>query len=113
MNIQEYIFTLVNKISTSGHKRVKLFNVSKVTSSDMGDNTFEYKLVITEIKQYHNGPGHLFAENILADITCPFTIFVDSSGTVLDSPWYISSLTSGRVHGLLRTIEIDKNLFRG
>ena len=49
----------------------------------MGDNTFEYKLVITEIKQYHNGPGHLFAENILADITCPFTIFVDSSGTVL------------------------------
>ena len=48
----------------------------------MGDNTFEYKLVITEIKQYHNGPGHLFAENILADITCPFTIFVDSSGTV-------------------------------
>jgi len=45
----------------------------------MGDNTFEYKLVITEIKQYHNGPGHLFAENILADITCPFSIFVDSS----------------------------------
>lgn len=60
----------------------------------MGDNTFEYKLVITEIKQYHNGPGHLFAENILADITCPFTIFVDSSGTVLDSPRFISSLTS-------------------
>ena len=50
----------------------------------MGDNTFEYKLVVTEIKQYHNGPGHLFAENILADITCPFTIFVDSSGTVKD-----------------------------
>ena len=61
-----------------------MFNVFKVTSSDMGDNTFEYKLVITEIKQYHNGPGHLFAENILADITCPFTIFVDSSGTVKD-----------------------------
>ena len=61
----------------------QMLNVSKVTSSDMGDNTFEYKLVITEIKQYHNGPGHLFAENILADITCPFTIFVDSSGTVL------------------------------
>ena len=60
----------------------------------MGDNTYEYKLVITEIKQYHNGPGHLFAENILADITCPFTIFVDSSGTVKD--FYITT----HVHGL-------------
>ena len=60
----------------------------------MGDNTFEYKLVITEIKQYLNGPGHLFAENILADITCPFTIFVDSSGIVLDSPRCIFLLTA-------------------
>ena len=61
----------------------------------MGDNTFEYKLVITEIKQYHNGPGHLFAENILADITCPFTIFVDSSGTVRWSPATLCPGTTG------------------
>merc|ERR1711962_66155 len=38
-------------------------NEYTVTTSDMGDNTYEYKLVISEIKQYHNGPGYLFAEN--------------------------------------------------
>ena len=78
MNIQEC--TKICYITTKGHG-ANVFNAFKVMSTDMGDNTFEYKLVITEIKQYHNGPGHLFAENILADITCPFTIFVDSSGT--------------------------------
>ena len=28
------------------------------------------------MKGYHNGPGNIKAENILADVTCPFTIFI-------------------------------------
>ena len=44
------------------------------------EHTYEYSLTIKNIKHYHNGPGSVVAENILADVTCPFTIFVDDSG---------------------------------
>ena len=36
--------------------------------------------MIDGIKSYHNGPGYLIAENILADVTCPFTLFISGSG---------------------------------
>ena len=55
-----------------------------VSSTKVTDNTYQYKLVISAIKSYHNGPGYLLAENILADVTCPFTIFIDNSGTLYD-----------------------------
>ena len=57
--------------------RLTLYSVS---SKKIGEHIYEYELVIDGIKSYHNGPGYLIAENILADVTCPFTLFISGSG---------------------------------
>jgi hypothetical protein len=50
-----------------------------IAETEHDDFTIEYLLTIKSIQTKHNGKGQISAKNILAEVTCPFSVIVENS----------------------------------